>query len=55
MELYFTLMEELFSWFFTKLSVLLTASGDFPTRAALYLHDLELLILKSAFLAGIIY
>ena len=38
--------------FFTELFVLLTAFAVFPTRAALYLNNLELSILKSALLAG---
>ena len=38
--------------FFKELFVLLTASAVFPTRAALYLNDLELSILKSVLLAG---
>ena len=46
-----TLMLQLFFCFFTELFVLLTASAVFPTRAALYLNNLELSILKSALLA----
>ena len=38
--------------FFTELFVLLTASGVFPTRAALYLNDRELRIAKSSLLFG---
>ena len=37
---------------FTELFVLLTASAVFPIRAALYLNDLELSILKSPLLIG---
>ena len=46
------LMEQLFLWFFTELFVLLTVSAVSPTRAALYLTDLELLIVKLSLLAG---
>ena len=38
--------------FFTELTVLLTASAVFSTRATLHLNDLELSLLKSALLAG---
>ena len=38
--------------FFTELFVLLTLSAVYPARAALYLNDLELSILKLALLAG---
>ena len=37
--------------FFTKLFPLLT-SAVFPSRAALYLNDWELLIVKSSLIAG---
>ena len=42
-----TLMEQLFLSF-TDLFVFLTAFSVFPRRAALYLNDWKLLILKSA-------
>ena len=45
-------MEKLFLCFFTELTVLLTASAVFSTRANLHLNDLELSLLKSALLAG---
>ena len=44
-------MEQLFL-FFTELFVLLKASAVFPTGAAFYLNDWELLILKLAISAG---
>ena len=46
-----TLMEQLFYVSFTKLSPLLWFAV-FPTRSALYLNYLELLILKSALLSA---
>ena len=47
------LMEEYLCVFFTSLFLLLLlASAVFPTKAALYLNDLELPILKSELLAG---
>ena len=46
------LMEQLFLCFSTELFVLITASAVSPTRPALYLTDLELLILKLSLLAG---
>ena len=46
-----TLMEKTMFASFTELSVLLTAFDVFPKRAALYLNDWEILILKSAFLS----
>ena len=47
-----TLMEQLFFVFFTELFELSTASAVFPTRAALYLDDSELSILKPILLGG---
>ena len=41
-------MEQIILCFFTELYVLATARVVFPTRAALYLNDLELLTVKSA-------
>ena len=38
--------------FFTELFVLLVASAVYPTRAALYLNQWELSIVKSALLFG---
>ena len=45
------LMEQLFSCFFTELFVSLTVSAVFLMRAALYLNDWELPIVKSEILA----
>ena len=45
-------MEQLFLCFFTELFVLATASVVFPARAALYLNDSELIIVKSALSVG---
>ena len=49
-------LRKYFNWtrifvFFTKL-FLSAASAVFPTRAVLYLNDLELLVVKTALLAG---
>ena len=47
-----TLMEQLFYRYNLQLFVLATAHVALPTRAALYLNDWELSIVKLALLAG---